>query len=154
MQQRVHSDLWPIVDSEIRVPSSGSAGIYLHEVLHRVQATDASAPDRVGGNSVRHRADNWDYLTARTHAMGTRAQIAPLTSRLADIQRGWGYEKNEITIPDEFPDPYYGKLYGGDYTSVYNELLTMAAQDLYYHPEQLGKDPRTRNWILGLLAAT
>ena len=72
---------------------------------------------------------------------------------LVDLLPQSGYRSDEVTVPDGWPDPYYGKMYGGSYGNAANELLTMAAQDLFYHPSRLKKDPGTYHWILGFMAA-
>jgi hypothetical protein len=134
--------------------------IYFHELLHHVQAAVGSHDQLLtgkrqagSGGSVRHRAE-WEYLTSRTGAQGTTAQYAHKVEKMSDLQLHSSYAENELTIPDEFIDPYYGKLYG-NYTNVYNELLTMAGQDTFFPSagrDLRAKDPQTQQWLLGVMA--
>jgi hypothetical protein len=142
------------VDSTIHMTSDSPAAIFLHETLHRVQAVPGSRtlsqldPTKAT-STVRHRAE-YNYLTWRSG--GSNAQPEKLT----DLQPNSGYEEHEMSIPDRWPSPYYGKVYSGGYGATeYNELLTMAIQDLYYDPATLwATDQETYQWALGLLAAT
>ena len=146
-------------DSLIPTSIFTTPDIYLHEILHRVQAVPSSNTLSAlradeAGSAVRSRAE-YNYLTQRSGASGTPTQVAAKTERLADLEPDRGYKDYEVTIPDEWRDPYYGKVYGGSYSNTYNELLTMAMQDTFYNPRTLRtKDRDTYNWALGLLAAT
>lgn len=131
----------PGSDSEVKA-MAGDAGVYLHELLHRVQLLNPSGP--LHDAQVR-------YLNERTGApsSGWDKQIRPLRS----IYPGAGYEEPERAIEDNFVSAYYGKLYGPGYGTTYNELLTMSMQDLFFNNNRLRVgDPRTYQWILGTLA--
>jgi SPP1 gp7 family putative phage head morphogenesis protein len=98
----------------------------LHEFGHRIQAANP-ALDRI----------LQDYHARRTAG----EQLV----RMSALRPGWGYRASEVTKPDKFLDPYFGKIYGERgalemLTMTYERLLgddRAALLDLYLRDREL-----------------
>jgi hypothetical protein len=106
-----------------------------HELGHRMERV---VPDLM--------AAEWAYYLSRTST--PRPYGVERTGKNA-LQRVPGYGQHEQTRPDDFPNPYTGKEYGGGPDDPY-ELLTTSMESLFGHSPYA--DQGLTEFTLGALA--
>lgn len=111
--------------NEIRLESSDSAGVAIHEYTHFLESNNKKMID----NSIA-------FLEYRTKG----EQVQSLR-KLTGINYGGGEESK----PDKFFNPYCGKMYSmsGQYKNAYaTELMSMGVQRLFEDPKGFAKEDR------------
>lgn len=119
--------------------SRADTGQVMHEYMHRLE-------------------DDYPDVLARSIAHRDSRTVGETGKKLNSILPGQGYRNNEITLKDDFTDPYTGKIYDrepknfGEYAYLNDrgridrasEVLTMGIQELYNDPTGL----RDRDFLL------
>lgn len=74
--------------------------------------------------------------------------------KLKSLYPNSNYRSDEITIVDNFSQPYSGKIYKDRRTGKQDafELLSVGVEQLVNEPQKLAKDPDYMNFVLGCLA--
>ena len=74
--------------------------------------------------------------------------------KLKSLYPNCKYRSDEITIVDNFSQPYSGKIYKDRRTGKQDafELLSVGVEQLVNEPQKLAKDPDYMNFVLGCLA--
>lgn len=74
--------------------------------------------------------------------------------KLKSLYHNSNYRSDEITIVDNFSQPYSGKIYKDRRTGKQDafELLSVGVEQLVNEPQKLAKDPDYMNFVLGCLA--
>ena len=74
--------------------------------------------------------------------------------KLKSLYPNSNYRSDEITIVDNFSQPYSGKIYKDRKTGKQDafELLSVGVEQLVNEPQKLAKDPDYMNFVLGCLA--
>ena len=74
--------------------------------------------------------------------------------KLKSLYPNSNYRSDEITIVDNFSQPYSGKIYKDRRTGKQDafELLSVGVEQLVNEPQKLTKDPDYMNFVLGCLA--
>lgn len=74
--------------------------------------------------------------------------------KLKSLSPNSKYRSDEITIVDNFSQPYSGKIYADRITGKQRafELLSVGVEQLVNEPQKLAKDPDYMNFVLGCLA--
>lgn len=74
--------------------------------------------------------------------------------KLKSLYPNSNYRSDEITIVDNFSQPYSGKIYKDRRTGKQGafELLSVGVEQLVNEPQKLAKDPDYMNFVLGCLA--
>ena len=74
--------------------------------------------------------------------------------KLKSLYPNSNYRSDEITIVDNFSQPYSGKIYKDRRTGKQAafELLSVGVEQLVNEPQKLAKDPDYMNFVLGCLA--
>lgn len=118
--------------NEVRAAATDGAGVIVHELGHWLEDKNRDIFDAVSA-----------FLVRRTQ--GEKAQ------RLSNFKRG--FRRDEITKPDQFDDPYVGKIYerrnGERYAS---EVVSMGLQYFYERPAEFAQtDPDYFDFIYDLV---
>jgi len=106
-----------------------SASTLIHEIGHAIEHDNPKVKSEIN-----------EFYNRRT--------AASELSRLKDILPSSGYDNDEYTKTDSFPDPYCGKVYSDHAT----ELLSMGLQFMYEDPNLfMKKDPEYFNLIYDIM---
>jgi len=102
--------------------ASDDIGIIIHEMSHALE-----------------------YASPRVHReavafLNRRKKPGEKLRRLKDLKPGSSYKAHEVCFPDEFKNPYTGKIYGSTASPSSTEIVSMGVEAMYRNPLKFAKD--------------